>query len=203
MVLQSFGAEPRDKVVDEALSRVAEKVWKIRLLPDVSCKVYKLQKIGGVAHFSTVHMCVPELQVAGPATRLRGALAIDSCSSVMDFLNGKTDRFKVDLRIYERTKASLGRKTLADVAQKLEEQAQRVFGRSFAKLDTTRQALLASALEGALAYPSTPAEWDLAKSWLSKLFEGTPSIVKVMKGGFNKERAGKNIRQSDRGEDPG
>jgi len=143
------------------------------------------------------------MERVGQGERLRAARTVDTSSAVFDMLiDGKA--FEVQPRLQGMVESWYGDNGLAgdasSMAERWEKWSQKVYGLPYASLPDADKVIIMTAMEGALCYGRDEREWEELHGPYSILFEGTPSIVKVLSGPFDPTRAGKNIRQSDRGE---
>lgn len=153
-----------------------------------------------VVSIKTVHACRVVMSVIGQDERMRDARTFDSSSALLEMFIRDVP-FAVQPRLQSVVESERGGGSDGgSVEARRECWSQQVFGRSFTALSSQQQYIILTALEGALCYAKTAEEWEQLRPALKRLFAGTPSIVEVVSGAFNQSKAGKNIRQSDRGE---
>ena len=149
------------------------------------------------------HTCKAAMERVGQGERLRAARTVDTSSAFLDMLIDDK-AFEVQPRLQGLVESWYGDNGLAGGTSSMEEHwehwSQKVYGRSYASLPDADKAIIMTAMEGALCYGRDEQEWEQLRGPCSILFKGTPSIVKVLCDPFDPKRAGKNIRQSDRGE---
>lgn len=145
----------------------------------------------------TTHSCVIKMEVVGQGVREGAARTFDTSSAFLEMMI-EDKPFEVQARLQSMVESERGG-GVESVEARRETWAQRVFNLSFDQLSSEQQCIIMTALEGALKYPCTEEEWKSMRPALERLFAGTPTIVEVVRGPFDQSKAGKNIRQSDRG----
>jgi len=148
------------------------------------------------------HTCKAAMGRVGQEERLRAARTVDTSSAFFDMLIDDKP-FKVQPRLQvmvESWYGDAGGKEGTSREERWEHWSQNIYGRSYASLSDADKAIIMVAMEGALCYGRDEHEWEQLRRLYSIVFEGTPTIVAVLTGPFDPKRAGKNIRQSDRGE---
>lgn len=146
------------------------------------------------------HTCKATMSSVGDGPRRLAARTADESSALLEMLIEDV-RYDPQPRLQSHVETWYGGKEGdQSLDEQLEHWSQKMFHQPFADLEAASQTIIMTALEGALCYPKDEQEWEAMQDPLSRLFEGTPSILAVLQGGFDSNKAGKNIRQSDRGE---
>jgi hypothetical protein len=191
------------EVIDKALKSMCDSPRDVTemgdLHPDIGLRLYET-KAGPVIVLFNPHHCRISMGKVAKAARLADARKIDAVSALQEVLLRPNVRFIIQNRLETRTLCMLGMVAVTGLRERMNSTAMECFGKPLKKLRPEQRVIIGLAYEERLTYPTDAKAWERDRSWLQIMFRGTPTILAVVNGPFDKEKAGLQIRQSDRGE---
>jgi hypothetical protein len=190
-------------VIDKALKSMCESTSDVTDMadvhPEIGLRLYETWA-GPVILLFNPHHCRISMQKVPAAARLADASRIDAVSALQEVLLCADMTFIIQNRLLTRTQCMLGKMKMTRLGERMNTTAKECFGAPLVDLSADQRAIIGLAYEERLTYPKDAAAWESDRSWLQIMFRGTPSILDVVNGPFDLNKAGKRIRQSDRGE---